>query len=215
MVNGFVISNERASRTPSLSPRAKSTNTCSRSAMTARGKSTQATRPTAVPTITTTPRNGTMIQSNRTRARNEYVSNRKPESPELSRVRGTTPEHARRLPGRVRTSVLGPMLPCQAQSPSDDRPAAASRQSSADLLDGRSVRIDPSWALGPWAWGLTQKELARRLGVDSSTIASWERAEHRPSRRLASIIGRVAEADDVKGDPSVHGHGLAAHGSGR
>ena len=39
--------------------------------------------------------------------------------------------------------------------------------------------------------GLTQKELARRLGVDPSTVASWERSEHRPSRHLASIIGRV------------------------
>ena len=32
--------------------------------------------------------------------------------------------------------------------------------------------------------GLTQKELARRLGVDPSTIASWERGEHEPSRNL-------------------------------
>jgi transcriptional regulator with XRE-family HTH domain len=62
---------------------------------------------------------------------------------------------------------------------------------------------------------LAQKELARRLGVDPRTVASWESGEHRPSRHLASIIGRLVETDDVKGDPSVHGHGLAAHGSGR
>ena len=32
--------------------------------------------------------------------------------------------------------------------------------------------------------GLTQKELARRLGVDPSTLGRWERSEGRPSKRL-------------------------------
>jgi transcriptional regulator with XRE-family HTH domain len=45
--------------------------------------------------------------------------------------------------------------------------------------------------------GLTQKELARRLGVDPSTIASWERGEHRPSRHLASIINQIVTTDAV------------------
>jgi transcriptional regulator with XRE-family HTH domain len=39
--------------------------------------------------------------------------------------------------------------------------------------------------------GLTQKELARRLGVDPSTVASWERGEHQPSRRLANLLGQM------------------------
>jgi len=43
--------------------------------------------------------------------------------------------------------------------------------------------------------GLTQKELARRLGVDQSTLAGWERGEHRPSRHLANLIGRAIETE--------------------
>jgi transcriptional regulator with XRE-family HTH domain len=39
--------------------------------------------------------------------------------------------------------------------------------------------------------GLTQKELARRLGVDPSTVASWERGEHQPSRRMLGRLGQV------------------------
>ncbi|MBM4046643.1 MAG: helix-turn-helix transcriptional regulator [Planctomycetes bacterium] len=39
--------------------------------------------------------------------------------------------------------------------------------------------------------GLTQKELARRLGVDPSTIASWERGENRPIHRLANLLGQM------------------------
>jgi transcriptional regulator with XRE-family HTH domain len=39
--------------------------------------------------------------------------------------------------------------------------------------------------------GLTQKELAQRLGVDPSTIASWERGDHQPSRRLANLLGQM------------------------
>ena len=47
--------------------------------------------------------------------------------------------------------------------------------------------------------GLTQKDLAQWLGVAPSTVAGWERGEHQPSRRLASIIGRVVKTDDIKG----------------
>lgn len=36
--------------------------------------------------------------------------------------------------------------------------------------------------------GITQKELARRLRVDPSTIGSWERGEQRPSTRLAEML---------------------------
>jgi transcriptional regulator with XRE-family HTH domain len=32
--------------------------------------------------------------------------------------------------------------------------------------------------------GLTQKKLARLIGIDQSTIGSWERGEHQPSKRF-------------------------------
>jgi transcriptional regulator with XRE-family HTH domain len=32
--------------------------------------------------------------------------------------------------------------------------------------------------------GLTQKKLAEQLAVDQTTLAGWERGEHRPSKRL-------------------------------
>jgi len=31
--------------------------------------------------------------------------------------------------------------------------------------------------------GLTQKKLAEQLGVDPTTMAGWERGEHRPTKR--------------------------------
>ena len=39
--------------------------------------------------------------------------------------------------------------------------------------------------------GLTQRELARRLGFDPCTIASWERGEHKPMRRQRAILDGV------------------------
>ena len=36
--------------------------------------------------------------------------------------------------------------------------------------------------------GLSQRALAEQLGVDPSTVASWERGEHRPSRSLAERL---------------------------
>jgi len=53
--------------------------------------------------------------------------------------------------------------------------------------------------------GLTQKALALRLGVDPSTVAGWERGEHRPSRHLTSIVGRVLETGNVEGMRPDHG----------
>jgi len=43
--------------------------------------------------------------------------------------------------------------------------------------------------------GLTQKDLAWRLGVDPSTIASWERGEQRPSKRLAQRLNLILCCD--------------------
>jgi len=39
--------------------------------------------------------------------------------------------------------------------------------------------------------GLTQRELARRLGVDPTTLAGWEQGKHRPTRGLANRLGQM------------------------
>jgi len=39
--------------------------------------------------------------------------------------------------------------------------------------------------------GMTQKELAQKLGVDPSTLARWERSEGRPSRRSLGAINKI------------------------
>ena len=36
--------------------------------------------------------------------------------------------------------------------------------------------------------GLTQKKLAKQLGVDQTTLAGWERREHKPTKKLAEKI---------------------------
>ena len=36
--------------------------------------------------------------------------------------------------------------------------------------------------------GLTQKKFAEQLGVDQTTLAGWERGEHRPTKRLLNKI---------------------------
>jgi DNA-binding XRE family transcriptional regulator len=40
------------------------------------------------------------------------------------------------------------------------------------------------------ALGLTQKELAKRLGVDPGTLARWERGEREPAGRFAESVER-------------------------
>jgi len=36
--------------------------------------------------------------------------------------------------------------------------------------------------------GLTKKKLAEQLGIDLSTLAGWERGEHRPTKRNLEIL---------------------------
>jgi transcriptional regulator with XRE-family HTH domain len=41
--------------------------------------------------------------------------------------------------------------------------------------------------------GITQKELAKRLGVDPTTLARWERNESRPQKKFsARLVGFLA-----------------------
>jgi DNA-binding transcriptional regulator YiaG len=44
------------------------------------------------------------------------------------------------------------------------------------------------------ALGLTQKELAKRLGVDPGTLARWERGEREPAGRFAESVKRLLDA---------------------
>jgi transcriptional regulator with XRE-family HTH domain len=39
--------------------------------------------------------------------------------------------------------------------------------------------------------GLSQKKLAVQLGVDQTTLASWERGKHRPTKRLITTLTSV------------------------
>ena len=39
--------------------------------------------------------------------------------------------------------------------------------------------------------GLTQKKFADQLGIDQTTLASWERGEHRPTKKLLEKINPI------------------------
>lgn len=47
----------------------------------------------------------------------------------------------------------------------------------------------PNWSFGQrlkairFASGLSQEQFAKRIGIDESTVAAWEREEHKPSRK--------------------------------
>jgi transcriptional regulator with XRE-family HTH domain len=41
---------------------------------------------------------------------------------------------------------------------------------------------------------LTQKELAKRLGVDPGTLARWERGEREPTGRFAESVKQFIDA---------------------
>jgi DNA-binding XRE family transcriptional regulator len=39
-----------------------------------------------------------------------------------------------------------------------------------------------------WAYGLTQEKLANLMGIDESSLCSWERGEHRPTKKSRKVI---------------------------
>jgi transcriptional regulator with XRE-family HTH domain len=53
---------------------------------------------------------------------------------------------------------------------------------------------DPTWSFGQRlrairsTLGLSQEQLARRAGLDESTIASWEREKHKRCRRKLTAV---------------------------
>jgi site-specific DNA recombinase len=56
---------------------------------------------------------------------------------------------------------------------------------------------------GRSAMGLTQKEAARRIGVDPSTLARWERGEREPTGAFAASASRFLASKGVKELPKV------------
>jgi transcriptional regulator with XRE-family HTH domain len=48
--------------------------------------------------------------------------------------------------------------------------------------------------------GVTQKELARHLGVDPATLAGWERGERQPAGRLLTLLQAVVGDESDKGE---------------
>lgn len=38
--------------------------------------------------------------------------------------------------------------------------------------------------------GLSQEKFAKLVGVDETTVAGWERGDHKPSKKLAEILSR-------------------------
>jgi len=76
----------------------------------------------------------------------------------------------------------------------------------------RFLGYDPSPPTNSWAdrlvqgrtaLGLTQKEAARRIGVDPSTLAHWERGEREPIGTFAASAARFLAAKDAKELPKV------------
>jgi transcriptional regulator with XRE-family HTH domain len=53
---------------------------------------------------------------------------------------------------------------------------------------------NPNWTFGQRlgairsAMGLSQEQLARRAGLDESTVSKWEREEHKPLRRKVMAL---------------------------
>ena len=51
--------------------------------------------------------------------------------------------------------------------------------------------------------GLSQEEAARRLGVDPSTLARWERGEREPTGTLAATVERFLATAEATVDPAT------------
>jgi transcriptional regulator with XRE-family HTH domain len=47
--------------------------------------------------------------------------------------------------------------------------------------------------------GLSQKRLAALLGINESTVAGWERAEHRPAKTSVEVITEFLSVIDLQG----------------
>jgi transcriptional regulator with XRE-family HTH domain len=53
------------------------------------------------------------------------------------------------------------------------------------------------------AMGLTQKQAAKRIGVDASTLARWERAEREPAGTFAASAKRFLAAAEAVNVPAA------------
>lgn len=63
-----------------------------------------------------------------------------------------------------------------------------------DPMPGATSFCHEVWKLR-WRTGCTQRELARSLEVNETTIRDWERGEHRPSERLRRRFERLVEVE--------------------
>ena len=77
------------------------------------------------------------------------------------------------------------------------------------------IEIDVSYYVGPMrqdaeeirllrrisSWGLTQREVARRLGVSQALVSMWARGRRKPGRvRMAALRQLVADVRSVPAD---------------
>ena len=46
-----------------------------------------------------------------------------------------------------------------------------------------------------WLKGMTQKELAKKIGVDPTTLARWERKEKKPHDKYREILAAIINTD--------------------
>jgi transcriptional regulator with XRE-family HTH domain len=49
------------------------------------------------------------------------------------------------------------------------------------------------------ALGMTQKNSAKRIGVDQGTLAKWERGEREPAGRFLGLVKKFLQEGDVSG----------------
>jgi len=74
-----------------------------------------------------------------------------------------------------------------------DPPADGQPRSLAEQLKAHRSKL-----------GLSRKKLAALLGIDQSTLASWEREKHRPTRKSLQLVDEfLRQADKLRGRPSA------------